>query len=749
MESYTSNQSDESGGAPVAQGSPDAVYTSPEADHGGSYFGNHGDSANSDAQGSHGDSYTSNASTPEANDDGSELKPKRKPGKKGTANRLVSMFAGARQNRSLTTSAFGSLFSGSDKVSQQPSFKLNMTAGFIQGEIWEEDPIDATSSCLESRRSTKKLLEKTYIQVLLGLVSVVDFFLSCTDSDVRAAHQESLTWVKAGMNVTLSIYCIELSLNFFVRRWAAFESKWIILDCVIIAAGLLEVLLELAQVDLDGLSTARVLRLLRFARMVRVLRKFGKVKELRRLLDMAVGCTKTLLWSFVFLFIVMTVWAVACVEIVHPLVETLDDAGTWKDCDDCRQAFSTVMMANLTLFRTIVAGDGWGTLAVPVIREYPASGIIFIGACLTIVYGVLNLVVAVVVDTFAEERTKNETLLAMELEEEQGDDLLWLQRVFDKIDEDKSGDVSLDELMTGAKSTPEFRSRLRVMDIDEADLQQLFLMLDEDKSGTIDPNEFVSTLNRWKYESKTAARFIKYQLLKNMQEQEETKQMLMAQMEVLFFRMETLARIVSERQGSSKSSSKSKREKNMEATDILNESFLEGRGSIVKCSCGSTFMADSMFCRSCGKKRPQQPESSLSTKCECGNIFMTDASFCRMCGRQRGAAATPASSANEDGRSTSPASPGVHGCWHEAPVPLNEAPVPLNGVGSCCNTEFNGDDSRGISEFGSEALGELLRLARQLGRVAEHEYARMVTPPLRDDLSGAGASSAEETRIKV
>ena len=142
--------------------------------------------------------------------------------------------------------------------------------------------------------------------------------------------------------------------------------------------------------------------------------------------------------------------------------------------------------------------------------------------------------VAVVVDTFAEAHTKNDALLAQEMEEEQEDDLLWLQGIFDRIDEDRSGDVTLEELIHGAKATPEFRGRLRIMDIDEADLEQLFTMLDDDKSGTSDPTEFVTTLNRWKYESKTAARFIKYNLFKSMQEQEETNKRLKVQMELSF-----------------------------------------------------------------------------------------------------------------------------------------------------------------------------------------------------------------------
>ena len=54
-----------------------------------------------------------------------------------------------------------------------------------------------------------------------------------------------------------------------------------------------------------------------------------------------------------------------------------------------------VMEANLLLFQTVIAGDSWGKIAVPVIHAAPATVMIFVGSQLTIVFGVLNLIVAV------------------------------------------------------------------------------------------------------------------------------------------------------------------------------------------------------------------------------------------------------------------------------------------------------------------------------------------------------------------
>ena len=47
--------------------------------------------------------------------------------------------------------------------------------------------------------------------------------------------------------------------------------------------------------------------------------------------------------------------------------------------------------ANLLLFKTVVAGDSWGQIAVPVIQENPGTLVIFIGSLVTLAFGVLNV----------------------------------------------------------------------------------------------------------------------------------------------------------------------------------------------------------------------------------------------------------------------------------------------------------------------------------------------------------------------
>ena len=51
--------------------------------------------------------------------------------------------------------------------------------------------------------------------------------------------------------------------------------------------------------------------------------------------------------------------------------------GTFSDCEQCRRAMSSVMDANLLLFKTVIAGD-----SVPAIQEHPETAVIFVGSSL-------------------------------------------------------------------------------------------------------------------------------------------------------------------------------------------------------------------------------------------------------------------------------------------------------------------------------------------------------------------------------
>ncbi|CAE7294204.1 unnamed protein product [Symbiodinium sp. CCMP2592] len=401
---------------------------------------------------------------------------------------------------------------------------ITVTGNFIRAGTAHESEGDARAPLQHFVDRLIKIYQSPYFANFMAFVIILDAFCACQDIDARAANAPPPSLWMTISDICLALYTFELAGTLYLRKWAGLREVVVIVDVFIVLAGYAELLMQaVAEQSLNvNMQVMRVLRLARIIRLMRLLKKVRAFRELFKLVTMMSTCFLTLLWSFLFCFLVMTGWAMLMVEYVHPLVTQMTQNGAFDECgDQCLRSTSSVMDANLLLFKTVVAGDSWGEIAVPVIQLHPETAIIFVGSSLTLVFGVLNLIVAVIVDTFAEARSNEFDDLAEELNDDVEYDRKELQKLFDRIDRDGTGRLSLDDLVQGARTDPSFQSRLRVMDIDEHDLHQLFLMIDADGSGYIEAHEFVGPLSRWVHDSKTAPRFIKYNMMQSLQLQEE------------------------------------------------------------------------------------------------------------------------------------------------------------------------------------------------------------------------------------
>jgi len=311
-----------------------------------------------------------------------------------------------------------------------------------------------------------------------------------------------------------------MNMPVYVERCRIFREVFNWFDFVVVFTGFFSTYVEIAQATMSNarfaaaipLGPLRTLRCIRLLRLVKAFVLVNHFKDLRRLIQGISTCVRILFWALFLVFIFMTIWGTLAVELLHPLMEDVA-AGTisWENCPRCERSFQSVMDANLTFFQAIIGGDSWGLVAIPVIEKHPWAATIFVGSLFSIQVGLMNLIVAVLVDTSAEARLKDTgSRHADALLEEQAEKK-HLARLFNMIDTDGNGLLSLAELEQGASAIEEFNQMLRVMDIKGADLKQLFLMLDEDGSGEIDPDEFIDSFYRLKCgDNHTAATFVKH-----------------------------------------------------------------------------------------------------------------------------------------------------------------------------------------------------------------------------------------------
>ncbi|CAK9092127.1 unnamed protein product [Durusdinium trenchii] len=427
--------------------------------------------------------------------------------------------------------------SGQSDVSRRRASQAAQVAmgnDFIRAQSYEKYAAGLCGS-----DSLRRLVKSQQVSHLMAVVIMVDGFCICYDIDYRAVDLTTPSLVLTISYLCLAIYSIEFILNLCILGVSVLREHMVKLDLFLILCGYGELASEwvMSEGNITGLGLLRILRLVRVFRLLKLLRNVNALRELSKLVKMMSTCLKALFWSFCFCFMVMTVWSMLLVEVVHPLVKELDIA----ECSDCAWGTTSVMGANLLLFKTVIAGDSWGDMAVPVIEAHWYTSFVFVGSYLTIVFGVLNLVVAVVVDTFADAREHDMVNLAEEMERDLESDQKYLQKIFEEIDKDGTGELSYAQLLQGARKNPEFQSRLRVMDIDEGDLRELFMMIDVDGNGTIEVEEFIRPLSRWVRDSKTAPRFIKYNMIRCIHQQEELQMAMDASYMELATRMEQIS----------------------------------------------------------------------------------------------------------------------------------------------------------------------------------------------------------------
>jgi len=361
------------------------------------------------------------------------------------------------------------------------------------------------------RHQVATIVRHSCAESFIGFVIVFDVALTWVETDSRAAGEAIDPLVKGLQASCFAVYFLEACTRFYVTRFKLFLEAWSYLDMLVVALGLFDyVITPFLRLDLSRLYLLRIMRLFRLTRLLKAMKLFRFLRELRKLLAMIGGCMKTLAWSFLLCFLVMTVWSVIAVETMNPLMQSMQKEGVWDNCKDCALAFSSVWRANLIFYQTIIAGDSWGKIAVPVAMREPWTSIVFVGAHITIVFGLLNLIIAVVVDNGAEMRQKDVIGTAKELDYEELQEKKYLHDIFETIDSDQDGRVTLTELHAGAQSISEFRHWLVVLDVDAEDLMQLFDFVDRDKNGYVEPTEFIEALYRVKHtESRTAVRFVK------------------------------------------------------------------------------------------------------------------------------------------------------------------------------------------------------------------------------------------------
>eukprot|EP00929_Paragymnodinium_shiwhaense_P050613 TRINITY_DN25492_c0_g1_i3.p1 TRINITY_DN25492_c0_g1~~TRINITY_DN25492_c0_g1_i3.p1 ORF type:complete len:549 (+),score=58.71 TRINITY_DN25492_c0_g1_i3:195-1841(+) len=289
------------------------------------------------------------------------------------------------------------------------------------------------------------------------------------------------------------VLLVVFTLDLITRGYAYGRHFWLepfnIFECALI-------LQDMVLQFVPGLPAGvAVLRIFRFARLVRILRQLNELRELYMMMMGIVSSIRPLIFGSLLLFTTITGFGVLCVYFVRPVQKSLPEE-VYRECPWCQGAFETVFTSNLTLIATLVAGDSWAGLALPIIYEDATAGFILISSLVVIHLGMLNTIVAVIVDRQAQARIKDQEYLDVVESEEIEESMNSLHIMFSNIDlGENSETVTLEALLEVYDTSSTFQEFVNRMDLYRSDIPILFCMLDVDCTGDVSVAEFVHGLH--------------------------------------------------------------------------------------------------------------------------------------------------------------------------------------------------------------------------------------------------------------
>lgn len=236
-------------------------------------------------------------------------------------------------------------------------------------------------STLSLKTRLNNLLETKAWRVFITSIIIINALILGVDTYVSDEFLSDV--LHAADSVCLWIFVVEIVIRIYVHRLHFFTCKergWNWFDFIVVA------------ISLFGDNELSILRALRVVRLLRLLSIFPSMRVvsnalLHTLPSMASIC--------VLLFIFYYIYGVMCVNLFGK---------------EFPQYFGTLDKSFFTLFQ-IMTLEGWSENIVrPIMKVYPYAWIIFVSYILIATFVVLNLVLAVIVDSLAELKEGREKM---------------------------------------------------------------------------------------------------------------------------------------------------------------------------------------------------------------------------------------------------------------------------------------------------------------------------------------------------
>jgi Ca2+-binding EF-hand superfamily protein len=294
-------------------------------------------------------------------------------------------------------------------------------------------------------------------------------------------------------NIFGSLFTLELVLKIIFIRKKFLGDVWNLIDTIIVVSWLFTTLGTTSlPIDPMLLRLARLARLLRVLRLVRTIRLFDSLYLMTTSMK---GSLSVLLWSVVLLALVQMMISFLLQSLLMSYINDVEVALPKRV--QVFKYYGSFARTMLTMFE-ITLGNWMPPCRALVENVSEWYMLFFLCHKLIIGFSVVSVIGAVFIQETFKVATTDDRIMVMTKERARKTHAAKMLSLFDKMDVDNDGGISLQELDDMLADT-EVKTRLSAtMDLDVRDCSGFFALLDKDGDGMISFEELSDGVSRLK-----------------------------------------------------------------------------------------------------------------------------------------------------------------------------------------------------------------------------------------------------------
>lgn len=397
---------------------------------------------------------------------------------------------------------------------------------------WKQDRADADSDDDDEERPRKPFVDWVSVNLFVGLVIAANALtIGLGAAESSESSNPSITWYLLEVLFCL-FFLIEIALRLYFHRLAYFGTSGgarnfkelrecarirfaNVFDFVIVVIAVLDIFV-LTPIGLAAsVKFAAVLRFLRILRLLRLIRLFRIVKELWLVASGLFRVAKVLLGVCGFLVLLVEIGAIITTRFIGHNNELYDPYFKSSNGWDHKVYFATVWGSMLTLFQVITFDAASEDIIRHVGSQQPGFFAFFIAFIILLTFGLLNTIVGLVIEFTMRQANDDNKRLKNKSEKARQMVFSQLRDICRAADTDGSATLSLDEVKV-AVNKPEIYQKLKTIDFPVDEPEKIFDLLDYADSGELSIDEFITGCIRMKGQAKSKDLLVAQVAIKDM-----------------------------------------------------------------------------------------------------------------------------------------------------------------------------------------------------------------------------------------